>query len=103
MAKKKYDGVIEAVHYDPEGRVDWVRAYLWRGMVFSDRILLDRQTLVEDLKAGKRYLVGERVQYQGATFETDEPLRILERNGDPILVVGDRGAEQDLLDGVPVI
>ena len=31
MANKKYDGVIEAVHYAPDGQVEWVRAYLRRG------------------------------------------------------------------------
>ena len=52
MAKVKYDGVIEAVHYAADGQVEWVRAYLRRGPAFSDRIMLDRQTLIEDLKAG---------------------------------------------------
>ena len=99
MPKIKYDGVIEAVHYNPEGQVEWVRAYLRRGVVFSDRVILERQKLVEDLKAGKSYLVGKRVPLKGATFEVSEPLKV---DGD-VLVVGDARADQDHLAGVPVI
>ena len=44
MAKIKYDGVITAVHFNPDKQVDWVRAFLRCGPQFSDRIMLDRQT-----------------------------------------------------------
>jgi hypothetical protein len=103
MAKAKFDGVVEAVHYRPDGRVDWVRTYLRRGPTFSDHILLDRQTLVEHLKAGKRYLVGERLPLVASTFKVDQPLRLLEKNGQEILVTGDTQADRDRLEGVPVI
>ena len=65
MAKKKFDGVIEAVHYEPDGQLGWVRVYLRRRQVWTDRIILDRQTLIEHLNAGKRYLVGKRVPQMG--------------------------------------
>jgi hypothetical protein len=103
MAKSKYDGVIEAVHYLPDGQVAWVRAYLRRGAVFSDRILLDRETLLADINSGKQYLAGKRVPGMGGTFEVSEPLEIAQNNGQEILVVGNHIGEQDNLAGVPEI
>lgn len=103
MAKMKFDGVVEAVHYHPDGKVDWVRAYLRRGATFSDHVLIDRQTLVEHLNAGKRYVAGKRVSLMASTFEVFGPLRVLQKNGQEILVVGDAQAEQDHLEGVPII
>ena len=51
MADKKFDGVIEAVHYSRGGQIDFVRAYERRGVTFSDRVLLNRKTLLERLSA----------------------------------------------------
>ena len=103
MAKSNYDGVIEAVHYQPDGQVAWVRAYLRRGAIFTDRILLDRKTLLTDLNSGKRYLAGKRVTGMGGTFEVSKPLRIAHNNGQEILVVGENIGERDNLEGVPEI
>ena len=101
--KKKFDGVIEAVRYKADGQVDWVRAYLRRGAVFSDHVMLDRQTLVDDLKSGKRYLVGKRIPRMAGTFKVDKPLQVLQGNGQEILATGDQQVEHDDLTGVPVI
>jgi hypothetical protein len=103
MAKPKYDGVIEVVHYKPDGQVDWVRAYLRRGAAFTDRIKLDRSTLVEHLKSGKRYLSGKRVTLMAGTFDVDRPLRVVQENGKEVLVTGEIQAEHDNLEGVPII
>jgi hypothetical protein len=103
MAKSKFDGVVEAVHYQPDGQVGWVRAYLRRGKIFTDRTMLDRQTLVEQLKSGKRYLVGERVPLMGGTFDVSSPLRVLQINGREVIVSSDTSAEKDHLEGVPII
>jgi hypothetical protein len=103
VAKKKYDGVVHAVHYSPDGRVAWVRAYLRRGPTFSDRLLLDRQLLVDHLRAGKRIYVGHRVPLMAGTFEVTEPLRLIEKDGKEILVTGKSEANQDCLTGVPTI
>jgi len=103
MAKVNYDGVVEAVRYAADGQVKWVRAYLRSGPIFSDRILLDRQALVEELKAGKRYLAGRRVPLMGSTFEVSEPLRVLQSNGGDVLVTGDLQSERDRLESVPVV
>lgn len=103
MAKQKYDGVVEAVHYKPDGNVAWVRTYLRRGPTFSDYILLDRQTLIEHLKAGKKYLAGERVAQLGSTFEVSKPLRIILKEGKEIVTVGEAQSDRDQLEGVGVI
>ena len=103
MAKPKYDGVIEAVRYKPEGRVEWVRAYLRRGPTFSDHVLLQRQALIELLKSGKRFMTGRRVELRGSTFEVVEPVQVLEKNGRSVLVTGNIKSDQDNLKGVPLI
>ena len=103
MAKPKYDGVVEAVHYQSNGRVEWVMAYQRRGATFSDHLMLSRQTLIDHLSAGKRYVVGRRLLYLGGTFEVSKPLRLLQKDGHKILVVGDLQVDQDRLEGVPVI
>jgi hypothetical protein len=103
MAKPKYDGIIQAVHYQPDGQVDWVRAFLRRGPTFSDHILLNRQTLIQHLNEGKRYWIGERTAQLASTFIVTQPLRVMTQNGREFLVVGDELADRDLLKGVPVI
>jgi hypothetical protein len=83
LAKVKYDGVVVAVHYTPDNQVDWVRTFLRWGPVFSDRVMLDRQALVEHLES--------------------EPLRLIKTEGDFVLVTGDSRAEHDNLEGIPII
>lgn len=103
MARPKFDGVIEAVHYKPDGQVDWVRSYLRRGPTFSDRLLLDRQTLIEHLKAGKNYVAGQRVPQLASTFEVSVPIKVIQKDGEDIVVAGDVSADHDDLVGVPRI
>ena len=103
MAKVKYDGVVVAVHYTPDNQVDWVRTFLRRGPIFSDRVMLDRQALVEHLESGKKYMVGKRVPYMAGLFEVSEPLRVIKTEGDFVLVTGDSRAEQDNLESIPTI
>ena len=103
MAKAKFDGIVEAVHYNPDGKVKWVRAYLRRGQTFSDIVLLDRQTLVEQLKSGKRIMAGRRIPLQASTFEVTKPLRLIQQDKQDVLVTGDMTANKDCLEGVPVI
>jgi hypothetical protein len=103
MAKTKFDGVVEAVHYKPNGEVDWVRAYERHGPTFTDYVLIDRQALIERLKKGKKFVVGKRVRYKASTFEVSTPVRLLHRDGKEILVAGGEQADGDHLDGVPLI
>jgi hypothetical protein len=107
MAKRKLDGVVNAVHYNPDGQIAWVRAYLRRGPTFSDYMMLDRQTLIANLKSGKNYFVGERVPQMASTFEVGAALRVVDKDGKQIIVSGDKDAdntsERDHLEGAPVI
>lgn len=103
MAKQKFDGVIEAVHYAPDGQVVWVRAYERRGPTFSDHVLISRQDLVEKLKGGKRFLIGKRKKYLASEFDISQPVRLMPSNGHEVLVVGEAQAAKDHLEGVPVI
>ncbi len=103
MAKPKFDGIVEAVHYKPDGQVKWVRAYLRRGPTFSDRLLIDRQELVDQLKAGKSFLAGKRIERMASTFETSVPLRLVQKDGRDILVTGETQSDRDRLEGVPLV
>jgi hypothetical protein len=98
MTSSKVDGIIEAVRYSPGGRIAVVRAYERHGVVWSDHILLGRQELSEQLKQGKRFVVGERKTYLGSMFETGTAVRQVQ---DYIVTEGQTGA-RDLLNGVPV-
>jgi len=49
MAQEKFDGVIEAVRYSPEGAVSQVRMYERRGPTWSDCVLLDRAELDKEI------------------------------------------------------
>lgn len=103
LFEKKFDGVVEAVHYDPDGRVAWVRAYERRGPTFSDRVMLNRQELVERLRAGKHFVAGKRLEGLSSTFDVSLPLRLVEQEDGPVLVVGYLHPEKDCLEGVPTI
>lgn len=103
MAKPKIDGVIEAARYNPDGKIQWVRAYLRRGPIYSDRILLDRQTLVEQLKSGKTFMSGERIELMAGTFKLGKSVRLLQANGQEVLVTDEAQPKQDHLEGVPIL
>jgi hypothetical protein len=103
MAKMKYDGVVEAAHYRPDGQLDWVRVYERRGAVFSDRILLSREEFIKQLKAGKRYMVGERIPNLGGKFNINQPVRLLRTDNQPVIALGNAKPGSDDLTGVPII
>ncbi len=103
MAKPKYDGVVQAVRYDNEGKVLWVRISLRRGPVWSDQIQLGRGELIEKIKSGLQVVTGERLPYYGSTFETFNPVKVVKHNSHEILIAGDEQKESDYLEGVPLI
>ena len=104
MAKAKFDGVIEAVRYASDGKLIWVRAFERRGPTFSDRIILNREALLERLKAGKKFVAGQRVAYLSSTFEVSQPIHLEQRDGVEVVVAGENTAGKgDLLEGVPVV
>lgn len=97
---KKFDGVIEAVRYK-DGQIEEVRAFERRGSAFSDRVMIPRQKLLERLKDGKKFVVGQRKQFFAGTFETGKPVQVVSRSGkDFISTRGD--AERDELEQAPV-
>ncbi|MGA2503737.1 MAG: hypothetical protein ABSG01_06565 [Anaerolineales bacterium] len=98
MTSKKVDGIIEAVRYTSDGKIEVVRAYERHGVVWSDHIMLGRQELSERLKHGKRFVVGERKIYLGSMFKTGTAVHQVQ---DSIVTEGQASA-RDLLNGVPV-
>jgi hypothetical protein len=102
MTNKTLDGVIEAVRYSRNGQVDFVRAYERRGVTFSDRVLLDRKTLLERLKAHKRFATGQRREFLGSTFESGRDVQLATRDGKEFIATR-ADAARDELEGVPVI
>jgi hypothetical protein len=103
MARIKYDGVVEAAHFKPDGQLDWVRVYERRGAVFSDCILLNRENFIEQLKAGKRYMVGERIHNLGGKFNVSQPVHLLRTDSKAVIAVGNAQPGMDDLTGVPII
>jgi len=102
MANKKFDGVIEAVRYTRNGQIDFVRAYERRGVTFSDRVLLDRKTLLERLKSRKRFVTGSPRQFWASTFEGGRDVNLVQREGREFVATR-ADASGDELEGVPVI
>jgi hypothetical protein len=98
MAGRKYDGVIEAVRYTSGGKISEVRVYERRGVVWSDRFLLDRQALIDRLKKGKRFVVGERKTYLGSVFATGAAVRCVGEH----VVTDAQTASGDQLTGVAI-
>lgn len=76
MPRNKFDGVIEAVRYLPDGKVEVVRLYERRGAVWSDLILLQRSELVKRIEAGGTYVTGKRKAYFGSQFETGNAVKL---------------------------
>jgi len=103
MANKKYDGVIEAVHYSTEGRVDWVRAYLRRGPAWSDWVIIKRQELIDEMKSGKQMMIGKRIEFMAGTFDVSAPVQLAGQPGKEFIVVSDTTLDCDNLEGVPIL
>jgi hypothetical protein len=98
MARINIDGVIEAVRYKPDGSIGLVRAYQRRGAVWSDRMLLGRDELVEQLGKGKRFVTGTRKRFLGSVFETGLAVCWINEH----VITEGKSAQRDLLAGVSV-
>ena len=101
MADKKYDGVVEAVRYTPEGKVKFVRIYMRRGPTWSDIMLMTREDFVSVLKSGKLVMAGKRVEYLAGTFEVSKRVEMKGQDGQEILYVSQPSGGRDNLEGVP--
>jgi hypothetical protein len=102
---RKAQGVVEAAHLGPDGRLAWVRAYERRGPTWSDLVLLDRDALIERLRAGKRFYVGVRREFWASEFELKERLRLKETHRGLFIVVGEGHGDlpQDWIEGLPLV
>jgi hypothetical protein len=98
MARKKIDGVIEAVRYTPGGKISVVRTYERRGAVWSDYVILDRTELIARMSAGRIFVTGQRKASLGSVFQTGSAVHI---SGEHILS-GAETAPRDLLVGVSI-
>jgi hypothetical protein len=98
MARSKIDGVIEAVRYNSDGILIVARTYERHGAVWSDRILLGRNELIEQLKKGKRFVTGARRTYLGSVFETGSVVHYTDNH----ILSGDKADSRDLLAGVSI-
>jgi hypothetical protein len=98
MARAKFDGIIEAVRYLPDGKIASVRAYERRGFIWSDDILLTRADLLTRLEQGKKFVIGQRKTYLGSMFETSQPVHQVQG----YIVLESQSAGGDALPGVPV-
>ena len=96
---KKIDGVIEAARYK-NGQITLVRAYERRGATFSDRVLVDRKTLLERLQKGKQYVIGTREDLKANTFIVGKPVMIVKQDDRELLATREN-ATRDELEEVP--
>ena len=96
MAKQIFDGVIEAVRYAQDGKIDVVRAFERRGATYSDSIIIMRANLVTRLKNGQKFITGTRKEFLGSTFETRKIVRM---SGDFITTGSE--TRRDQLEEVP--
>ena len=97
---KKVDGVIEAVRYK-NGQIVSVRGYERRGFTFSDRVLLDRKTLLERLQKGQQLVAGTRQDLLASTFTLSKPI-LLVKADDREYIATKENVTKDELENVPL-
>lgn len=102
---KKADGVIEAAHFDGEGRLAWVRAYERRGPTWSDLVLIDRSALIVRLQRRKRFFVGSRIENWASEFNLGLQIKLKQTHRGVFLIAGEGRGDlpNDQLEGVPVV
>ncbi|MCB0101899.1 MAG: hypothetical protein H6635_15715 [Anaerolineales bacterium] len=96
---KQTDGVVEAVRYK-NGQIAAVRIYERRGATYSDRIVLDRKTLVERLQKGQLFISGSRQDLMAGTFTLAKPLQLVQTEGREVIATRENSTK-DELEGVP--
>ncbi|GAB4539274.1 MAG: hypothetical protein Fur002_04100 [Anaerolineales bacterium] len=97
---KQMDGVIEAVR-SKNGQLTQARVYERRGAAYSDRVLLDRKTLMERLKQGRLFAVGARLEFWGNRFTLGKPV-LLVRRGEQEFISTRADADSDDVEGAPL-
>jgi hypothetical protein len=97
---KQIDGVIEAVRYK-NGQIVTVRAYERRGATYSDRLVLDRKTLMERLQKGMQFVSGSRQELMASTFTLAKPIMLVKAD-DREFIATSSNANKDELENVPL-
>ncbi len=97
---KKFDGVIEAVRFK-DGQIVVVRAFERRGAAFSERVMIPRKELLERLKAGKKFVLGQRKEFWAGTFDEGKPVQVVRRDGKDFISTRADG-DRDELEQAPV-
>ncbi|MBK8618605.1 MAG: hypothetical protein IPN96_16160 [Anaerolineales bacterium] len=92
---KKIDGVIEAARYK-NGQIMVVRAYERRGATYSDRVLLDRKTLLERLKDGQKFVIGSREELHASTFKIGKSVMIVKQDDHELLATRENATRDEL-------
>lgn len=101
--RPEYDVVVVAARFEKPGKIAWVRAFERRGPTWSDRRMIQREDLIERIRAGERFVTGERIQFEAGSFKTGETIRVEDHNGAALLLAGSGNGSVDSLDGVPVV
>jgi hypothetical protein len=96
---EKFDVVIEAVRYK-NGQILTVRGYERRGATFSDRVLLDRKMIVDQIKGKKVFVTGQRKEMLASTFEIGRSVKLVKHDNREVISTSD-DASRDELEGVP--
>ena len=100
MTKLKIDGLIDAVRYARDGKIELVRLYQRRWSVFSDLTLVPRSQLIDLLKEKKRIAIGNRKQLWGNDFVIKQRVLLSSGHENFIFTEGQSG-DKDLLAEVP--
>lgn len=101
---QRVHGVVEAVHYAPDGRVAWVRAYPRRWVHYADRVQMSREELIARLQRGERWFLGQRQRFLGSDgFTLGPQICLTERQGQPYLVLSGQPPGERELAGAPEI
>jgi len=96
---EKFDVIIEAVRYK-NGQILIARGYERRGATFSDRVLLDRKTIIDRIKNKKVFVTGQRKKLLGGTFEVGKSVKLIKHDSREIISTSD-DISRDELEGVP--
>jgi len=99
MMTGKFDVVIEAVRYK-NGQILTARAYERRGATFSDRVLLERKMIVDQIGNKKVFVTGRRRELLASTFEVGKSVRLVKHDGREVISTND-DTSHDNLEGVP--
>jgi hypothetical protein len=92
---KIIDGIVEAVRYK-NGQITGVRVYERRGATYSDRVLLDRKTLLERLQKGQQYMTGIRQELRASTFTVGKALMLVKQDGREIIATRENAAHDEI-------